>query len=206
MQWEGWCGSGAQVRVAQSSLEIRVLVVMGDVGSLDINATLLNPNCPALLGRSQNLNTRNNFRDNPCQIIQWQKRKTRPVEGHADIKGQNYNSDLCLQLTHLTAFLGVRTPTPTSIPVLYTHTPGSVLCGLWSSLCGALWVLQTQSQSPKATLTFIHGLSRKAPLCPFSSKATKTSRQGALGQLLWGHMMSERHSTLFSHLSGGRAL
>ena len=43
---EAGVGGGlGQVRVAQSSLEIRVLVVMGDVGSLDINAVLLNPDC-----------------------------------------------------------------------------------------------------------------------------------------------------------------
>lgn len=46
MQWAGWRGSGlGQVRVAQSSLEIRVLVVMDDVGSSEVNATLLYPDC-----------------------------------------------------------------------------------------------------------------------------------------------------------------
>lgn len=60
--------------LAQSSLEIKVLVVMGDMGGLGINATLLNLNyAQHCRGGTEILHCKQDLRDNSCQALQWQK-------------------------------------------------------------------------------------------------------------------------------------
>jgi len=187
-----------QVWVCTDPVETSVLVVMGAMWDLHLKASLLNLICARHHWASTEILT--------PETELWRQSTSNPsmTHTHTHTKETQALRALCrykrtepefrfliFQIPDsLDCLLEAQNPTPFPMPIPQTHLLLHTW-GLWSNLCGVLWVLQTRASLLNQLDRSFRGLSREL-LCPFSSKSTKTSGS------VWAASLDVAMSNLYS--------